>query len=461
MIFYFYKITNQINGKYYFGVHSTNNIDDGYMGSGVALKRAYKKYGIENFSKEILHYFDNADDMYSFEEEYVNVDLVNNPECYNMVIGGRSKRTSTHLSDLAKNVTTSPEYRLKIKEAVYKYWHTGDVDEKKKKQSEGNKRYWTTGDVEAKKQRHSEAQRQSYKNHPERREKILENLKERYYGENGDEYRRKLGESIRNNPNRKEIILKLKQNAKHGKDTEEFIKHWKALYDADAEEICELLKHSNLPERFIIKSIYGKNVHLDRIISYYHEIGLLPKEIKSENKARFLRFDDINGKGHKDGTSKKTFFTNEIKYDIAFYYEDFFNQFETIKKFMMDDTMSDSMIFNNDENYRLVPNFNQIVEYFQELGIVSNVHTILIRTPKTVLGRNFTVPAKKTKFDISYKGVNKILIDKEMNEYGIDDNGKAFRKGRFELEVNGEKRPIRYQWKKCQDKKLQSQDATE
>jgi hypothetical protein len=49
MFYYFYKITNKINGKYYYGVHSTNNIEDGYMGSGVVITKAYEKYGIGNF----------------------------------------------------------------------------------------------------------------------------------------------------------------------------------------------------------------------------------------------------------------------------------------------------------------------------------------------------------------------------------------------------------------------------
>ena len=37
---YFYKIENIINGFYYYGIHSTNNLNDGYMGSGRKLKRA-------------------------------------------------------------------------------------------------------------------------------------------------------------------------------------------------------------------------------------------------------------------------------------------------------------------------------------------------------------------------------------------------------------------------------------
>ena len=38
-----YKITNKLNGKYYIGRHSTNNINDGYMGSGIGIKKCYKK----------------------------------------------------------------------------------------------------------------------------------------------------------------------------------------------------------------------------------------------------------------------------------------------------------------------------------------------------------------------------------------------------------------------------------
>ena len=60
MFYLIYKITNRINNKIYVGSHKTKNIDDGYMGSGKYLNRAYQKYGVENFSKEILFIFDNA-----------------------------------------------------------------------------------------------------------------------------------------------------------------------------------------------------------------------------------------------------------------------------------------------------------------------------------------------------------------------------------------------------------------
>lgn len=49
-----YKTTNLINGKIYVGMHSTDNLNDGYLGSGWILKQAIKKYGKENFKREVL-----------------------------------------------------------------------------------------------------------------------------------------------------------------------------------------------------------------------------------------------------------------------------------------------------------------------------------------------------------------------------------------------------------------------
>jgi hypothetical protein len=88
MINYFYKITNLLNGHFYYGVHKTNNIDDGYMGSGKRIKYAIKKYKIENFNKEILFFFDSYKEALNFESEIVNENLLKNPDCYNLMKGG-------------------------------------------------------------------------------------------------------------------------------------------------------------------------------------------------------------------------------------------------------------------------------------------------------------------------------------------------------------------------------------
>ena len=53
MYHYLYKITNKINNKIYIGIHSTDNLEDGYMGSGKAILRAINKYGKDKFTKDL------------------------------------------------------------------------------------------------------------------------------------------------------------------------------------------------------------------------------------------------------------------------------------------------------------------------------------------------------------------------------------------------------------------------
>ena len=85
---YVYIITNKINHKFYIGKHSTDDLDDGYMGSGTAINKAIQKYGIENFSKRILCFCDSAEDAYKVEEFLVTDNLIKRDDCYNMMVGG-------------------------------------------------------------------------------------------------------------------------------------------------------------------------------------------------------------------------------------------------------------------------------------------------------------------------------------------------------------------------------------
>ena len=89
MYYFIYKITNKLNNMVYIGVHKTKNIYDGYMGSGTKIREAVEEYGIENFDKEILEFFDNETDMYEKEKYLVNKEFVKDKNSYNVAIGGK------------------------------------------------------------------------------------------------------------------------------------------------------------------------------------------------------------------------------------------------------------------------------------------------------------------------------------------------------------------------------------
>ena len=83
-----YKITNLKNNKIYIGVHTTTNINDDYMGSGTNIRQAIQEHGLENFEKEILHVFDNQEEMLEKERELVNEEFIKRSDTYNLVLGG-------------------------------------------------------------------------------------------------------------------------------------------------------------------------------------------------------------------------------------------------------------------------------------------------------------------------------------------------------------------------------------
>lgn len=85
---YFYKIINMIDGKFYYGIHSTNKMNDGYMGSGEVLKKAIKKYGKENFIKEIIADYPTRKEASDHEAIVVTKELILTENCYNSRTGG-------------------------------------------------------------------------------------------------------------------------------------------------------------------------------------------------------------------------------------------------------------------------------------------------------------------------------------------------------------------------------------
>lgn len=126
-----YITTNLINGKQYIGSHSTNNSNDGYIGSGKYFLRSVKKYGKENFKREIIEECDPSLNLI-LEEKYIKEYNTLSPKGYNLsptggigLNGGKhSKESKQKIKDSHKGKTPwnkgkktgplSTEHRKKI-----------------------------------------------------------------------------------------------------------------------------------------------------------------------------------------------------------------------------------------------------------------------------------------------------------------------------------------------------------
>jgi group I intron endonuclease len=124
---YIYKTTNLKNGKYYIGMHSTDNLEDGYMGSGKRLKRSLNKHGKENFKFEILEFFSDRKSLIEGEKKLVNEELLKDSLSMNIKKGGEGgtvndehrKNLKIGASKYQKNKwSTDIDYRDKIKKVL-------------------------------------------------------------------------------------------------------------------------------------------------------------------------------------------------------------------------------------------------------------------------------------------------------------------------------------------------------
>ena len=121
-----YKTTNLINNRYYLGMHSTNRVDDGYLGSGKRLYYELNKYGKNNFKFEILEQFDSREELVQAEISLITEHDLKNPNCLNLKQGGSGGFTEEDkikgrvAANIAKALLlqTDPEFREKYYEAI-------------------------------------------------------------------------------------------------------------------------------------------------------------------------------------------------------------------------------------------------------------------------------------------------------------------------------------------------------
>lgn len=85
---YIYKTTCLVTNRYYIGMHSTDNLDDGYIGSGQRLWHSINKHGRDNHQCEILEFLDSRAALKIREREIVNEEMLKDSQCMNLKVGG-------------------------------------------------------------------------------------------------------------------------------------------------------------------------------------------------------------------------------------------------------------------------------------------------------------------------------------------------------------------------------------
>lgn len=134
---YIYKTTNNVNGKIYIGQHRSDDFDPDYYGSGKILKKAIKKYGIENFSVSVLTYCNSKSEMNSLERQLIKIYDSRNPSIgYNIAYGGEGGDLVSCLSE---------DDHKRFSEMMSEYSRRGVIGNKGKHLSEEHRRKISEG----------------------------------------------------------------------------------------------------------------------------------------------------------------------------------------------------------------------------------------------------------------------------------------------------------------------------
>lgn len=114
---FIYKTTCLITNKCYYGLHSTDDLEDGYLGSGKIIRLSVKKYGKENHVRVIVEMLPDRKSLCLREAEIVNRELLRDEMCMNLIPGGNAylEETFERISKALIGRKLSPEHCSKMK----------------------------------------------------------------------------------------------------------------------------------------------------------------------------------------------------------------------------------------------------------------------------------------------------------------------------------------------------------
>lgn len=144
--YYVYKTTNILNGKFYIGKrHYRKKDEKWYLGSGIYLNRAIKKFGRENFKKEIVEWCSSSEEVNLREKFWIaKLDALNPKIAYNLAPGGEGgflgEEACKKISKKLKGRKMPKEFGDKISKALKGRKRSQEHIEKTRKTLTGRKR---------------------------------------------------------------------------------------------------------------------------------------------------------------------------------------------------------------------------------------------------------------------------------------------------------------------------------
>ena len=135
-----YMIVCILNGRYYYGRHSTRNLNDGYKGSGKVIRQAVQKYGWENFVLVPIQFYNTKEELKAAEAELITDEVIEDFFCYNISRGGHGGHTGNYeqVAEKLRGVPHTEERKKRLAESIQisKLNPTKKMLEGYKKQSE-------------------------------------------------------------------------------------------------------------------------------------------------------------------------------------------------------------------------------------------------------------------------------------------------------------------------------------
>jgi len=120
---FIYKTTNTVTGRYYYGMHSTDNLNDGYLGSGRRLRYSINKYGKDVHQREIVEFCQDRSLLKQREKDLIILNEIAKKDYMNLKVGGVggfiSDEQQRHRSSCAgkahmKKFREDDEFRIKF-----------------------------------------------------------------------------------------------------------------------------------------------------------------------------------------------------------------------------------------------------------------------------------------------------------------------------------------------------------